>query len=173
MNDKMWTIEECLATEMRNALESGLNANDVPILGELTDMLKDLGEYEYYHSVAEAMKKTNNRYGFLPQNPNEQYWMDMLRSDDVYNPNPYIHRGGSSSTFDDEKRFGKEYGQYEQYKRHYTTTKSADDKREMDEHAKKHLMDMMISIKDIWHDADPELRKRIKMDITNLANELT
>lgn len=62
--------------------------------------------------------------------------------------------------------------EYERARRHYTTTKDVADKLEMEDHAKKHLMDMMSSVKDIWHEASPELRQRMKADITNLANEL-
>jgi hypothetical protein len=36
-----------------------------------------------------------------------------------------------------------------------------------------HMMEAMATLREIWDDADPDLRKRIKTDLTNLTASLT
>ncbi len=70
-------------------------------------------------------------------------------------------------------RYGEEYNRYRMTRRHYTETKSPEDKREMSEHAEKHLRDTIDTVKDIWGDADPDLKKKMKEDLTKLVNSMT
>lgn len=72
-----------------------------------------------------------------------------------------------------DNRYGQAYNEYTQSRRHYTMTNSAADKDEMSVHAQQHIADTMTTIRDIWKTADPELRKRMKADLTALVNELT
>lgn len=69
-------------------------------------------------------------------------------------------------------RHGRAYQEYQMARRHYTTSGDEGDRREMHEHAKEHVSDAVITIKEIWEDADPELRKRMKEDLGNLMNQM-
>ena len=69
-------------------------------------------------------------------------------------------------------RNGAAYRDYENARRHYTETKSPADKKEMDSKAMEHVMNAVATMRDIWKDADPEMRKQIKADITKLVNEM-
>ena len=71
-----------------------------------------------------------------------------------------------------DPRYGEEYNRYRMTRRHYTESKSPEDKKEMSEHAEKHLRDSMDTFKDIWADADPDLKKRMKEDLTKLVSSM-
>lgn len=43
----------------------------------------------------------------------------------------------------------------------------------MKQHANDHLMETMATLHEIWDDADPELKKRMKGDLTKFTTELT
>lgn len=181
MDREICDIKRALVEEVRSALSKGISDEDVHNLGEVIDMIKDISQYEYYHSIANAMESEDGgrdrRRGYWP-NPDEEYWLDMLGGPrEVYDPMGLSNmRMGYTRDYERDRdmdhRYGMEYDEYERARRHYTTTKDVADKLEMEDHAKKHLMDMMSSVKDIWHESSPELRQRMKADITNLANEL-
>ena len=46
------------------------------------------------------------------------------------------------------------------------------EKQKMDEHATKHLHQAMDSFRDIWADADPAMRKKMKADLTSLLGDM-
>lgn len=46
------------------------------------------------------------------------------------------------------------------------------DKDRMDDHANAHIMNSISTIKEIWESADPELRRRIKNDMSNLLSNM-
>lgn len=73
---------------------------------------------------------------------------------------------------DDDPEYSREYNEYKRAKRHYTETKSAVDKEKMDEHAMKHMNQAMDSFRELWKDADPVMRKRMKTDLTALVGEM-
>lgn len=73
---------------------------------------------------------------------------------------------------DMDPRYGEEYNRYKKMRRHYTETKSAEDKREMSEHAEKHIHDTVDTMKDIWKDADPELKRKMKEELTKLVGTM-
>lgn len=69
-------------------------------------------------------------------------------------------------------RYGRAYSEWNNARRHYTETKSATDKSEMDMRAKEHLNNSILSMKELWKNGDVELRKEIKKDLTALINEM-
>lgn len=73
---------------------------------------------------------------------------------------------------EDDPRQSREYNEYKRAKRHYNETKSPEDKRKMDEHAMKHVNQAMDSFREMWKDADPNMRKRMKADLTTLVGEM-
>lgn len=71
-----------------------------------------------------------------------------------------------------EPRYGKAYNEYLKMRRHYTETKSQDDRKEMDVHAEEHMNDTITTMRDIWKDADPTLRKRMYENLSKLVAEM-
>lgn len=43
----------------------------------------------------------------------------------------------------------------------------------MNAHALEHVSDTIATMRDIWKSADPDLKKRMKSDFTNLLSEMT
>lgn len=70
------------------------------------------------------------------------------------------------------QRYGQAYNDYQVARRHYTATKSPDDKDDMNKHANEHIADTMSTIREIWDAAEPEQRKRIKNDLSTLVGEM-
>ena len=71
-----------------------------------------------------------------------------------------------------DSRYGKAYNEYKARRRHYTETKSPEDKKEMETHAEEHVRDTIATIKDIWADAEPNLKRRMREDFTKLLGEM-
>lgn len=180
--------------EMKNTLISwaqeeiskGCIAADADDLGKVVDMIKDLCEAEYYHSIVEAMHEEiegeyegrsgydNRRYasgrfapkghghisGYMP--PYMEPHMDMMEG---YTPSGRGNRSQSG-------RYGYNYDKYNEARRNYHESRHTEDKHEMNEHAKKHLEDTVETLEDIYKDADPELKTRMKQDLGKLMNEM-
>lgn len=85
----------------------------------------------------------------------------------------YTERDWDSSDSNRDPRYGKAFNEYKTAKRHYTETKSSTDKERMERMATEHMNDTMTTIRDIWKEADPTLRKKMKADLTTLVNEMT
>lgn len=64
------------------------------------------------------------------------------------------------------------FDHYKEARRHYTESRSPRDKEEMDQAAMEHLGDTVTSMKEIWKYADPDMKKRVKQDLTTLMSEL-
>lgn len=71
-----------------------------------------------------------------------------------------------------DDRHGRAYKDWKMARKHYTETHSEGDKNEMSEHAKEHMADTVMTIKEIWQDASPELKAKMKADLTGLMNEM-
>ncbi len=62
------------------------------------------------------------------------------------------------------------YGQYKMARRNYTNTHSEEDKREMNRHAEDHMKEVEDTLGDIWATADPEMKKKMKAELTKLVD---
>lgn len=195
-------LKNTLLDTVKAEIAKGVQCVDTKEAGEVIDMIKDLAETEkcymealYYQKVTEAMLSYEEpRYGYNPNRsastgrytsgggrggrmgfkPHEP-WMP----EDPWDGGSY--GGGNSSMgywsgregMDQmDPRYGEEYNRYRMTRRHYTETKSAEDKKEMSEHAEKHLRDSIDTMKDIWGDAEPELKRKMKEDLTKLVNSM-
>ena len=171
-------------------------------LGEVVDMIKDFAEAEkycreaeYYKAVNEAMlekPEEDERYGytrrtgrhiphsnttpFKPYIDQEPYIDGYLNDPDFAREMRMGYDGNMGNTSNrmsyGDNRYGKSYNDYRISRRHYTESKSENDKDEMEMHAREHVNDTMETIREIYKSADPELRKRIKANLTTLVNEM-
>lgn len=89
-------------------------------------------------------------------------------------PTVYMHGENARMGYTEQtpQRYGRAYNDYQVARRHYTATKSQDDKESMNKHANEHLSDTMTTIREIWDAAEPEQRKRIKNDLSTLVGEM-
>lgn len=81
-------------------------------------------------------------------------------------------RYGYPRMMDQDMRHGDAYRKWTVARKHYTESKSQHDKDEMNMHTKEHMKDAAVSIKEMYLNADPELKKEIKKDLTALIGEM-
>lgn len=72
----------------------------------------------------------------------------------------------------DDPRYGEAYNAYRNARKHYTESHTQTDKEMMDRKANEHIADTVTTIREMWKDADPALRKRMKADFSTLLNEM-
>ena len=190
------TLKHNLLHYVMGETEKGLEADPgkVHVLKEYIEMIKCLSETEkecqeadYYESVVQAMENSDmgyDRMGYTPRRTKDGRYksqpdrtrmsdgdMDDRRGYDPYD-GPYMRMmpGDDRETWgdDEDDQYGKSFNRFRKAKRHYTKTHSEEDKQRMKDASNKHMMETMATIREMWDDADPELRKRMKTDMTNL-----
>ncbi len=167
------------------------------MLGQVVDMIKDLAETEkscaeakYYKSVYEAMEEYgeyDDRRGYNNRRYANGEYAPAGRGHLGYMEPPYMDamgytrsgEGNRSQSGNNMSRmgyydgyYGRPFEEFRNAKRNYTTTHSESDKKKMHDHANEHIMNSVTTIREIWDDADPELKQRIRTDMTNLVNEM-
>lgn len=115
-----------------------------------------------------------NRYGYVPPKMNKATERSRMRQW-AHDPEMYNHemseRYGRENERSDQ-RYGKPYREYLDARKHYTETKSARDKEDMEMYANEHMMDTIGTIREMYRTAEPDLRKRMKADLTKLVGEM-
>lgn len=188
---KMGVAQGC---ESANAEEMG---RMVDMVHHMAEAKRNCLEAKYYETVIDAMEEGEEpRYGYNSMHmANGQFgsrsgrggrrgyrpYMDEEPYIDAYLHDPDFRdtmrmgytdwRPSMGDSMRDE-RYGKAYNDYQTSKRHYTETNSRSDKDEMNAHAMEHMSDTIATLRDIWKSADPELKKRMKTDLTNLTTEM-
>ena len=164
----------------------------VHVLKEYIEMIKCLAETEkecqeadYYEAVVQAMEENgmmeSERMGYNPnRNRMGQY------SDGRADPGSNSRRGYSPDRMysrmmpgddrdewgDDDPRHSEAFNRFRKAKRYYTKSHSEEDKQRMKDASNEHMMETMATIREMWDDADPDLRTRMKADLTNLVTNL-
>lgn len=68
---------------------------------------------------------------------------------------------------------GDTYYDYRKSRRNYTETHSAEDKRKMEEHAKRNAHESLDTFRELWRDGDAEFRQYLKTEINKfVADEM-
>lgn len=180
--------------EMRKSIEEytcalmkceGQGAPSVEQGRQWIDMIKNLYEAEkdawkacYYRKMVEGME---------PMNP--EMLRECMERLDYQGPMGYDNWRYASGRFapkghgtrtrsgympdpDYDSKYGDAWSQWKRSRKHYTETNNKADKDEMTLHAKEHLNDSINSIRELWKNSDPELRKMIKSNLSSLVGEL-
>lgn len=131
----------------------------------------------YSPSGAGNRSQSGTRMGYNPVMANTPFIDEYLNDGQM---NEYRMMGYGSGRISGEGsrrgeevgRHGRAYNEYEQARRHYTQTQSMTDKQEMDKHAHEHIADAIATVRDIWTNADPDMRKRMKSDFEALVKDM-
>lgn len=185
-----------LHTKGVNDLDTKDCAEVADMIKDLAEAEKACMEACYYETIVKAMEKADEqeeqegRMGYNAYRyANGRYALKGRGTRRGYTPemgmmNPYLYvpdfeeamekgrLGYQGEDPEDDPRQSREYNEYKRAKRHYSETKSPEDKRKMDEHAMKHVNQAMDSFREMWRDADPNMRKRMKADLTTLVGEM-
>lgn len=144
----------------------GFNPDDIMMLNE-----------PYVHMLPRQIQNVNDHFmGYDGNNSNNSSstgGMSSQSSSSGNNGGRYGYTPYNNSNPDFDPRYGEAYNRYKIAKRHYHDTNNTSDKEEMDTHAKEHMMDLMSSAEEIYTSSNnPELKKKIKDDLTKLVNKL-
>ena len=95
------------------------------------------------------------------------------RRDQRFDPDEYdiYGRMGYSGRVP-HSNMGRNWDRYLDARRHYNATKSDSDRMEMSTSAKMHIGETIATLRDMWHDADPDLREKMKKDFSALLQEM-
>ena len=181
---KMGELEGKILDMVGMETAAGLAPVNARELGEAVDMLKDLAEAKYYCSIVTAMEAeggggsmgyNNRRYAsgrFAPAGRGTMGYDGTMG----YEGGSYGYEGQMGYQGDSGRQGGSNYGmgyqRYQQARMGYTQSKTAPNKRAMDDAANEHLQDVMDSVRDIWRDADAGQRVQMKNALVGFVNEL-
>lgn len=175
-------MKECLTSWALAEIQKGKECICTEEMGEVIDMIKDLADAEKNCYEAKMFKTEIEEH----DNPMEQLkkWYTPMRNsmgrftshgrrnyeetDPIFNAkDPKIYNMN-----DDHSEYGHHYDKYTEARRYYASTKSPEYKKEMDKHAYDHMEGVIDTMEDIWHDADPEMRKQMKTKLQKLVSEM-
>lgn len=160
----------CAKKQIANGMEN-VNTDE---FNAIMDGIKDMAETKYYILVSKAMEEADEdpyMMGYTRPRMSGNYRMGY---NDIMHQKPYIdgylHDPNFESRMRDNDQYGMEkpYDRYKTAKRHYTETHNTNDKVMMDTYAKEHLTETIATMKDIWSDATPELKQKMKTDLKAL-----
>ena len=169
----------------------------VHVLKEYIEMIKCLAETEkecqeadYYEAVVQAMEETgmmeSERMGYNPNRNRMGQYSDGRAGNRNGDSGSNSRRGYSPDRMysrmmpgddrdewgDDDPRHSEAFNRFRKAKRYYTKSHSEEDKQRMKDASNEHMMETMSTIREMWDDADPDLRARMKADLTNLVTNL-
>lgn len=169
----------------------------VHVLKEYIEMIKCLAETEkecqeadYYEAVVQAMEETgmmeSERMGYNPNRNRMGQYSDGRAGNRNGDSGSNSRRGYSPDRMysrmmpgddrdewgDDDPRHSEAFNRFRKAKRYYTKSHSEEDKQRMKDASNEHMMETMATIREMWDDADPDLRARMKTDLTNLVSNL-
>lgn len=125
-----------------------------------------------YASGRYAPKGRGHISGYRPYPDYEGPWRDEMTDEHRMLENLRMGYHAPMTELPSHSRYGRAYDEYRESKKHYTSTNSPSDKEEMERHANEHISDTIATIREIYKASDPELKKRIKADMTKLVGEM-
>ena len=190
MEDKtkeLEAIKSQLISSFREALNKGIRNISACDLREMADAIKDITEAmskcyeaEYYKSVTKAMEERDDpeyeKYYYHPPYPRMGY--DAPKATAPYRDNAWrMNRDWSMNNAEwrsdpETERYGRTYSDYRKARKNYTETHNENDRTMMKETASRHVDNTIASIQEMWNEADPELKSRMKTSLSKLVNEM-
>lgn len=164
---RMSSLEDQLLSMLEAEAAKGLESINAEEMGEVVDMVKDLGEAKYYCSIVMAMQEEYEPMGYSPSR----------RSDGRYAPK------GHGMGYDrmeeprgmgrmDQHGYGSAYDRYQSARMGYQSHSTAENRRMMEQTADEHMREFEESLREIWDEADQHQRNKIKGALVNMANGL-
>lgn len=174
---------------------AGINTpQEMCLLGEVVDMIKDLASAEkycmeacYYESIVDAMSD-EEPMGYVGSdfNRHEKYGYNNRRyANGRYAPKGrgvrYGYMPGTQTMVDEDgfmvdamhdTRHGRAYNEYKDAKRYYHETKSQEAREKMRKKSEEYMKDTMDSISEMWYDADEDTKHKLKDSMEKLMHEM-
>lgn len=167
-----------------------MSMSDLKELGEWTDVLKDLTEYDINYRAIEAMDEYEDmeyggRMGYRGRAKDGRFVHRMGRGRSAgYTPdyrmypwddyNAEYMQGDYRMGYSDKmpSKYGNAYDKYDSYRKHYTETKDAGSMQHMKESMNEWVEDVVDSAKDMWKTADANDKAVLKQRLTQLVQQM-
>lgn len=197
---RMGGIEEKLLTMLETECMKGLENADAKEMGEVVDMLKDLGEAKYYCSIVMAMEEegegpmgyNSRRYAngrYAPKGRGSMGYEPMMMDEPMgYGTayDGYQGRSNGSMGYTDgngqggsqngsqarSMGYGTAYDRYQQARMGYQQRKTAENRRGMDEAANEHVREFTDTMTEMWQEADQSQRNQMRNALVKFVNDL-
>lgn len=197
---RMSQLEHKLLDMLELEAAKGLENVDAKELGEAVDILKDLGEAKYYCSVVMAMEddgpmgynerryQTSGRYA--PKGRGEMGYAEPM-ADDWGMMGAMGHSGGSQAVGNrsggasvggyesgpqngsqGRMGYGAAYDRYQQARMGYQQSRTAENRRGMDEASSEHIREFADTMREMWDDADQSQRMQMRSALVGFVNGL-
>lgn len=193
------TTQTAIATQ-GCSLETKELGDVIDMMKDVIEAKEKAAKACYYEEVTKAMKEYGDDFDSLVRRENEH--MNYPHNDrEGYDSNRYASgrfapkghgnmthsggRGGFTPTPSNmhhmqnemeqrerELEHGRAYRDYDYAKRYYTETKDLNAKNEMSARAKEHVINMAETCREIYMNADPELRREMKSELSKLVSEM-
>lgn len=134
----------------------------------------------YASSGRYASAGHGSRYGYMPYLEGEDYTMQQYLTGD---PTEFADQMKLRYGYMDQNEpkmmnkpvstYGAAYDSWSDARKHYTKTGSSEDKERMEERGKEHVEKAIISMRDIWSEASPELKRAMKTELSTLVDNMT
>lgn len=114
--------------------------------------------------------------GFNPMT-DEDHMVDYPRMGAPY-PRPRMHSVQTGSDhrmvmgYDDGIWYNDTFREYDEARKHYSKTGKDEDREKMSERGIMHVQKALDTIREIWGDADPAMRKQLKADMSEVVTEM-
>lgn len=174
---RMSMIEDELLSMLEDEAANGLRNVNAADMGEVVDMLKDLGEAKYYCSIVMAMQDddegpmgyNNRRYAsgrYAPKGRGKMGYEPVHWEQSYMEPwEEAEHRAAPS------KR-GTAYERYKEARMGYQQSRTAENRRGMDEAANEHLREFTDSMGEMWNEADQSQKNQLRSALVKFVNDL-
>lgn len=186
---RMTQIEMQLLEMLETETAKGLEAVDTKELGEAVDILKDLGEAKYYCSVVKAMEGGDDGpMGYNPRRyPTSGRYAPKGRGSMGYDPmmewpvEPMGYTGdsysggmenGPQNGSQGRRGYGSAYDRYQQARMGYQQSRTAENRRGMDEASNEHIREFADTMREMWDEADQSQRVQMRNALVGFVNGL-
>lgn len=134
----------------------------------------------YASSGRYASTGHGTRYGYMPYLEGEDYIMQQYLTgdptefaDQMKLRYGYIDQNDPKMMNKPVSTYGAAYDSWSDARKHYTKTGSSEDKERMEQHGEEHVEKAIISMRDIWSEASPELKRRMKTELSTLVDSMS
>ena len=172
---KICEMKERLFDILNSEMAKGYQNIDAKEAGEVVDMIKDLAETEkccweahYYKTVTDAMLEVDEdpRYGEMRAG----YHMNPRINRDRIDYDEWSNRlGYTKNQTGSDIRYGYSGADV---RNSYSMNDSNSSRYGYTDDPNEKIMKVTESVKEMWKEADPELRKKIKHEMTSLLGEM-
>lgn len=139
-----------------------------------------MGYDHYRYSSGRFAPKGHGHYsaGYTP-NRNARMIPNDMRHDDIWEDRPYGYPRTQMTTkmtgrygYPMDEKHGRAYNDFNDARKHYHESNDPEAKKEMDEHAMKHAKEVIITSKDIYKEASPEMRQKLKSEFGKMMSDI-